>query len=78
MLIAIKILGIIGTILTVMYAYRAVLFVLGFFTAKKYKPTENKHTYGICIAARNERADKKMACYDRQRNINIYQIRQTP
>lgn len=56
MLIAIKVLKTIGTILTVLLAYRSVLFVLGFFSTKKFKPTENKHTYGICIAARNERA----------------------
>ena len=56
MQIAIKILSLIGTIITVLVAYKTVYAVLGFFATKKYKPTENKHNYGICIAARNERA----------------------
>lgn len=56
MQIAIKILSMIGTIITVLVAYKTVYAVLGFFATKKYKPTENKHNYGICIAARNERA----------------------
>lgn len=55
MLIAIKVLKIISTILTVMFAYRIVLRVVGFFATKKFKHTENKHKYGICVSARNER-----------------------
>jgi len=54
MQIAIKILEIIGTIITVLCAYKAIFFVVGFFSYRKFKPTENKHKYGICVAARNE------------------------
>jgi len=28
--------------------------IIGFFFTRKFKPTENKHKYAICIAARNE------------------------
>ena len=50
---AIKILTIIGTVLTILGAYRA-LFVIGVFGRKKYKKAEKNHKYAICVAARNE------------------------
>ena len=52
--IAIEILRVIGTIITVLYLHKAVFFVVGFFKVKRFKPTEHKHFYGICVAARNE------------------------
>lgn len=52
--ILIKVLGLIGTVLTVLCAYKAIFLIVGFFKVKKFKPTENKHKYGICIPARNE------------------------
>lgn len=51
--IIIKILSIIGIILTVLQAYK-ILYLIGLFKHRKYKKTDNYHTYGICIAARNE------------------------
>ena len=51
--IIISVLAGIGTALTVMKAYRY-LYLLGWFHKTKFKATENKHKYGICIAARNE------------------------
>lgn len=52
--IAIKVLAAIGTMLTVLTFYKTIIWVVGFFTTKKYSPTQNKHTYGICVSARNE------------------------
>lgn len=54
MQIAIKVLEIIGTVLTVLCAYKVIFFVVGLFKYRKFKPTENKHKYAICIPARNE------------------------
>lgn len=51
--IAIKVLAIIGTVWGVLGAYRA-LYIIGVFKKKQYKPTNNFHKYGICVAARNE------------------------
>jgi len=51
-----KIIGIIGIVFTVLLAYRAVWAVLGFFVTRKFPLAENKHKYGIVIAARNESA----------------------
>ena len=53
MSVAIKVLTIIGTVLTILKVYQ-ILFFIGVFGAKKFKSTENKHKYAICIAARNE------------------------
>lgn len=52
--IAIKILQVIGTVLSILTIYKTVLGIIGFCGTKKYKPTAQKHTYAICIAARNE------------------------
>jgi len=52
--IAIKILAIIGTIISILYFYKIPLAILGFFATKKFKSAKNQHTYGICVCARNE------------------------
>lgn len=52
--IAISIIGAIGTILTALCAYKAIFLIVGCFKYRKFKPTENKHKFGICIPARNE------------------------
>jgi len=52
--IVIKICSIIGTILTILMAYKAIFLLIGVFKKKRFKPTENKHNFAICIAARNE------------------------
>ena len=52
--IAIKILAIIGTIISILYLYKIPLAILGFFATKKFKPAKKQHTYGICVCARNE------------------------
>ncbi len=44
----------IGTFWTLAYAYKAIFFIIGLFHYKKFKPTENKHKYAICVPARNE------------------------
>ena len=46
----------IGTFLTVLKFYKKVLMAAGLFLKRKFRPTEKKHKYAICIAARNERA----------------------
>lgn len=51
--IIISICGIIGTVYLILQCYQ-VLFLAGFFKKTTYKKTENFHTYGICIPARNE------------------------
>ena len=53
--ILITILSTIGIFWTVLSAYQYVLYVIGFFIKPKYKETENKHKYALCIAARNEK-----------------------
>ena len=50
----IKILSVIGTIWSVLQAYKVVLVVGGFFKTKKFAPTDKRFKYGICVAARNE------------------------
>lgn len=50
----IRICGWIGTLLTVLYTYKAIFFVVGLFGYRKFKPTERKHRYAICVSARNE------------------------
>ena len=52
--IAIKAIEIIFLILSVMYCFRVVFAIVGFFTTKKYKPAKKMHKYAILIAARNE------------------------
>jgi len=51
--IIIKICSWIGIIYTVLKAYQF-LYYLGVFKRKKFKESNNYHSYGICIAARNE------------------------
>ncbi len=46
----------IGILTGVLYAYRAVFVVLGFFVTKQYPAAKRYHRYGIVIAARNEAA----------------------
>ena len=45
----------IGLILSIIVAHKAVYLIIGMFFTRKFKPAKNKHKYGICIAARNER-----------------------
>ncbi len=52
--IFIQVLGIIGTVYLVLESYRFIVAVIGVLTYKKFRPTDNYHTYGFCIAARNE------------------------
>jgi len=46
--------NIIGTVLSIMLAYKAVYYAIGFLFTRKFKPAKKKHKYGILIAARNE------------------------
>lgn len=52
--IAIKVLQTIGTVLTVLTAYQVIFLIVGLFKYRKFKKTENKHKFAICIPARNE------------------------
>ena len=45
----------IGTVITIMLAYKSLYFVIGLFFTRKFKPAKNKHKYAILIAARNEK-----------------------
>lgn len=45
--------SVIGTIYAILKFYQA-LFLVGLVKKIKYKKTKNLHTYGICVAARNE------------------------
>ncbi len=45
----------IGLILSIIVAHKAVYLIIGMFFTRKFKPAKNKHKYGICIAARNEK-----------------------
>lgn len=44
----------IGTILSIMLAYKVIYFIIGIFFTRKFKPAKKKHKYAIVIAARNE------------------------
>ena len=46
--------NIIGTTITVLTAYKVIYFIIGVFWTRKFKKANNKHKYGIVIAARNE------------------------
>lgn len=48
--------NIIGSVLTIMTIYKTIYFFIGLFFTRKFKPSKNKHKYGILIAARNEEA----------------------
>jgi len=52
--LVIRVLAMIGTIISTMVIYKKALIVIGFFFTKKYPKTENYHKYGICVPARNE------------------------
>lgn len=52
--VGIEICGYIGALLTILYAYKAIFFAVGLFTYRKFKATEKRYRYGICVAARNE------------------------
>ena len=52
--VALTVLAAIGTTLSILKIYQAVLAVIGVFKTKKFKSTKIKKYYGICIAARNE------------------------
>ncbi len=49
-----KINNIIGTIISILIAYRVLYFLIGIFFTRKFKKAKTSHKYGICIAARNE------------------------
>ena len=44
---------VIGSVLGILRAYK-ILYYLGIIKTTHFKPTENKHKFGICIAGRNE------------------------
>lgn len=48
--------SIIGTILSVMMAYKTIYILIGIFFTRKFKPAKKNHKYAIVIAARNEEA----------------------
>ena len=50
----IKICALIGTVWSVLMFYKEIFFLIGFFGYKKFKETDNKHKYAICVPARNE------------------------
>lgn len=52
--ILIKILAVIGTVWTVLRAYKALLLIGGFFKTRKFPKADKNYTYGICVSARNE------------------------
>ena len=45
----------IGLILSIIVVHKVFYFIIGMFFTRKFKPAKNKHKYGICIAARNEK-----------------------
>ncbi len=50
----IDIIGIILTLLSVLYIHMVVYSVTGFFTTRKFKPAKKQHKYAVLVAARNE------------------------
>ncbi|MBQ8352619.1 MAG: glycosyltransferase family 2 protein [Clostridia bacterium] len=52
--IVIGVCALIGTLITVCSVHAAVFFVVGMFKVKRFPKTDARHTYGICIPARNE------------------------
>ncbi len=44
------------SVLSAMVLYHSVYTVIGLITTRKFRKTENKHKYAVCIAARNEEA----------------------
>ena len=51
-----EIYNIIGVVLGLMLAYKAVYYGIGFLFTRKFNPAKEYHKYGILIAARNEEA----------------------
>ena len=47
---------VIGTILSIIVIHKSFYFIIGMLFTRKFKPAKNKHKYGICIAARNEKS----------------------
>ena len=45
----------IGSIIFVLFAYRALYYAIGLFFTRKFKPAKNNYKYAILIAARNEK-----------------------
>lgn len=45
----------ISSVLSAMFAYKTLYWIIGFFFTRKFKPAKNKHKYAILIAARNEK-----------------------
>lgn len=52
--IAIQVLATIGTIISILCAYKAIFVIVGLLKVKHFPAAKQQHTYGICIAARNE------------------------
>lgn len=50
----IRIIGILASIVSIMYAPRAVYAVVGFFKTRKFPKAGKQHKYAVMIAARNE------------------------
>lgn len=50
----IKIIGIAFTVLSVLYFYRVIYFLVGVFKTRNFAPAKTLHKYAILIAARNE------------------------
>ena len=50
-----QIYNVIGVIITIMFLYKALYYVIGFFFTRKFKPAKKDHKYAILIAARNEK-----------------------
>ena len=44
----------IGTVFSVMLAYKTVYRIIGLFFTRKFKPAKKQHKYAVVIAARNE------------------------
>lgn len=52
--IALTAIKIITFIISVLYCFRVVYAILGFFTTRKFKPAKTMHKYAVLVAARNE------------------------
>ena len=46
--------NIIGSVLGIMLAYKAIYYAIGFLFTRKFKPAKKNHKYGVLVAARNE------------------------
>ena len=44
----------IGSVISIMLAYKTIYWIIGLFFTRKFKPAKIKHKYAIMIAARNE------------------------